>query len=66
MQPGAPHACKGRAAPGPGTPRLLARAPQGTAIEATLWRELAERYFDVMEEGKVRCRVCPVPNGDGT
>ncbi|KAK9828112.1 hypothetical protein WJX81_005736 [Elliptochloris bilobata] len=26
---------------------------QGTAIEATLWRELAERYFDVLEEGKV-------------
>lgn len=26
---------------------------QGTAIEATLWRELAERYFDTLEEGKV-------------
>jgi len=43
----------------PGALSLLARAPQGTAIEATLWRELAERYFDIMEEGKVCCQGQP-------
>jgi len=51
----------------PGALSLLARAPQGTAIEATLWRELAERYFDIMEEGKVCCqgRACAARDQDG-
>lgn len=25
---------------------------QGTQIEATLWREAAERFYDVLQEGK--------------
>ena len=28
---------------------------QGTAIEATFWRDAADRAYDVLEEGKVRC-----------
>ena len=28
----------------------------GTRIEATLWREVASKYFEVLEEGKVTKR----------
>jgi hypothetical protein len=28
--------------------------PQGTQIQATFWREAAEKYLDVLQEGKVR------------
>ena len=31
---------------------------RGQSIEATLWRELADRYFDVLEEGKARPAHC--------
>lgn len=27
---------------------------QGTAIEATLWREAADKHYDTLQEGKVR------------
>ena len=29
---------------------------QGTAIEATLWREAADKHFDSLQEGKVSYR----------
>lgn len=29
----------------------------GTRIEATLWREVATKYFDKIEEGKVSIRI---------
>ena len=28
-------------------------ALQGTQIEASVWRELADKYYDLLEEGKV-------------
>lgn len=28
---------------------------QGTAIEATFWRDAADRSYDLLEEGKVSC-----------
>ena len=27
--------------------------PQGTSIEATFWRDAADRYYDALEDGKV-------------
>ena len=30
---------------------------QGTQIEASVWRDLADRYYDLLEEGKAS--VCP-------
>ena len=44
-----------RSEPDVRTVRLLSmtRPLQGTAIEATMWREVADKYHPLLEEGKV-------------
>lgn len=32
---------------------------QGTQIEASVWRDLADRCYDVLEEGKASDYLCP-------
>ena len=31
---------------------------QGTQIEASVWRDLADKYYDLLEEGKARPCSC--------
>lgn len=39
---------------------ILVYTLQGTQIEASVWRDLADRYYDLLEEGKASSYPCTV------